>query len=587
MEENIYDTNISALKERYREYDNFGLIDEISGAVPDMNRLPEEAVFSEWGRQFDNILPSTVFYIIGFGNGSYIRELLERINITNSLYIYEPDVTRLAAVMRQCDISDIIMNEQVVITVTKGELIDCITGGINYLNYQKIRYILLPEYDQYGDLYQEIKYNLEYQMRIEEAFKLTRIDHARNSVVNELHNIPKAIKGKSVTTLIDAFNGIDLTGVPAIIVAAGPSLDRNIKELKRAEGHALIIVVDTAIKAVLRNDITPNIMVCVDPNKEEVFFEHQGVHSVPVLFAKDVPYNLLERKWDCCFFQGSDELDIMNYFASKFTGKCYKGLASGGCVANTAFSLAVELGFKKIILVGQDLAYTNGMGHTKDAYDDDIKNHNDTEIIKDSCYVESIDGGTIRTESRMNEYRIWFENMIEKYQDVHVMDGTEGGALIHGSEVISLAQAIKRECGREIDFTGIINDVPDIFTDNQQMEILDYLRNLKLRLDELKVAINEGIGAYNGLPDAIAAGNNELKKLLLDKITAINGLEESEPLMSLINKYTIEEQYIMQDNFKDSDKLQDVIDNAVYLLRSYTAGIDKLKKDTEILTLQL
>lgn len=48
---------------------------------------------------------------------------------------------------------------------------------------------------------------------------------------------------------------LDTTG---IVVAAGPSLNKNIYELKKAKGKAFIVAVDTAIKPLLKAGIVPD-----------------------------------------------------------------------------------------------------------------------------------------------------------------------------------------------------------------------------------------------------------------------------------------------------------------------------------------
>lgn len=63
----------------------------------------------------------------------------------------------------------------------------------------------------------------------------------------------------------------DLSDVPAIIVAAGPSLNKNVQELKRAKGKALILVVDAALRAVVNAGITPDLGITIDARVPERF----------------------------------------------------------------------------------------------------------------------------------------------------------------------------------------------------------------------------------------------------------------------------------------------------------------------------
>ena len=50
---------------------------------------------------------------------------------------------------------------------------------------------------------------------------------------------------------------------------------------------------------------------------------------------------------------------------SEELGYMFPILSVGGSVTSEAFQIASYLGFRKIILVGQDMAFTNGISHTE------------------------------------------------------------------------------------------------------------------------------------------------------------------------------------------------------------------------------
>ena len=70
-------------------------------------------------------------------------------------------------------------------------------------------------------------------------------------------------------------------------------------------------------------------------------------------------------------FYEVDEEAYLNRIIIEETGKSGVQLPTGGSVANNGLSLLVQMGFKTIILVGQDLAYPNFKLHTKAAYSDE------------------------------------------------------------------------------------------------------------------------------------------------------------------------------------------------------------------------
>src|SRR2546425_6410828 len=53
--------------------------------------------------------------------------------------------------------------------------------------------------------------------------------------------------------------------VPLVIVSAGPSLDRNIRELRNMEGRCFILAVDTALRPLLAAGVAPHAVIIADP----------------------------------------------------------------------------------------------------------------------------------------------------------------------------------------------------------------------------------------------------------------------------------------------------------------------------------
>ena len=65
---------------------------------------------------------------------------------------------------------------------------------------------------------------------------------------------------------MDINNGI-FWAPSIILVSAGPSLNKNIMELKKAKNKAFIVATDTAVKPLLKAGIEPDLMVMVDGEK--------------------------------------------------------------------------------------------------------------------------------------------------------------------------------------------------------------------------------------------------------------------------------------------------------------------------------
>ena len=88
--------------------------------------------------------------------------------------------------------------------------------------------------------------------------------------------------------------------MPAIVVAAGPSLNKNIDELKRAKGKAFIIAVDTAIKPLLKKGIIPDMFAIVDGKKPIELVQNEEVKKIPLLTSISASHDVLEYQLNLC-----------------------------------------------------------------------------------------------------------------------------------------------------------------------------------------------------------------------------------------------------------------------------------------------
>ena len=79
---------------------------------------------------------------------------------------------------------------------------------------------------------------------------------------NTLANRSAIRASADVSALAGAF-----PGVPAVLLAAGPSLDRNLEALAGIRQRALVIAVDTALRPCLVAGLEPHLVVAVDPTE--------------------------------------------------------------------------------------------------------------------------------------------------------------------------------------------------------------------------------------------------------------------------------------------------------------------------------
>ena len=74
-----------------------------------------------------------------------------------------------------------------------------------------------------------------------------------------------------------------------------------------------------------------------------------------------------------------------------------------------------------------------------------------------------------------------------------------------------------------------------------------------------------------------------------DIVSKVNEMEDTNPIMPMVEKYIIKEKYEIRSQLYDTgdESIENTIDGAIKLLEAYILGIDEFKKDIPLLTGQL
>lgn len=530
-----------------------------------------------------------VIIVFGFSNGMYLKKLIEKYP-DNIIIAYEPCMTLMQLVLKEIDLADCLLHEKLFLAVgEKGKRLftEYVQSLIKYTKYKLVDWFVIPNYRKLFELdYLKVQHIYMIWMRQITLDRNTFILLQDEFADNYLANMYDFFNNYTIDGLYDCFKKIDKEKRPAIVVSAGPSLDKNINELKKAKDKAFIIVVDTALKAVLRAGIVPDLTITIDPHKPLILFEDERIRKLPMIFCIMSNKQVMDSQKGKKIFFGDSESYIQAIF-NKYDKKL-STLETGGSVACNAFSTAVFLGFKNIILVGQDLAYPNGKEHTKDAYDNEAENK-----LKDGkryFEVEDIYGGKVLTEENMDAYRLWFETQIVRYPHLHVIDATEGGAKIRGTEVLTLNETIERECKNlgKIDFAKVIDGITKTYSGEELDEITKQLYNIPEELKKLKRKIKSGIKQYEELERQGRLNESERDETqirkIAKKIEKVNQWIDEKPEIYLIHMYNYKDEYIVQEEVYDiKDELNEefcaIAQNGIKMFNSYLTAMERLEKN--------
>lgn len=606
----VFENNIAAIEKKYgflaekiREIDidkvseRMGLAQAANGMViPWVNYLgrawrlnsmqnPQEAAEIYADRY--QIRLYGIYFVFGFSDGRCVRELLNKCDDTNLIVVCEPDLELFAMVCHQFDICDLVEEKRVLFYLAEiGVDVEVILRQIvDYTRTKLLEFCILPGYDVlYHDICEMFMDSVIERIRNEIVIKSTSISFDRLIPQHTLFHMKNMIYHKNIEQLRQALADYDIKEIPVIIVAAGPSLDKNINTLKKAQGKAFIIVVDAALRTVLKAGIRPDLVCTVDPKSPNRFFEGIDLDDIIWACTRTSRRWIAEQYGKNVFYYGSF-YHRWNEILKKELGYAIPNFASGGSVSSEAFAISLYLGFRKIVLIGQDLAFTGGQSHTKEVIG--TFGSNDEYIHRRHIVeVEGIDGAILETDFQMWYYKKWFEKVIQMNQgQVEVIDATEGGARIEGTVIQTLAETIEQKCKIELDIYELEKSIPTAFSVEKQQELLTKLKGMKQETVDFRQSIAEMIEKQEEL-FAMAKNHSASERELLEKLRDMmlqNEEIQQETMLDLVTMYAHKEEYEVGDKIYTEENMGavELIEKSLLLYKGYENGAKLLEEDID------
>lgn len=550
-----------------------------------MNSRLNPQMAAELYAQRYNIRLYGVYFAFGFSDGRCVRELWKKCDDTNLFVICEPNLKLFAVSCHYIDLQDILENPRIILYFPElekdsGALVQHL---VDYSRMKLLDFCILPGYD--------VLYHEECEMFMDNV-----LDCMKNAIVNKathltfdrdiprrmLSNTKRMIFSSNLMQLKKALDQKVVKDVPVIIVSAGPSLDKNIYELKKAQGKAFIIAVDASIRTVLQAGVCPDLLCSIDPNSPERFFT--GLDTKEIFWACNQLSNpiLLEKYAKHIFYYGSFGKRWDNIMQDELKYN-FPSITSGGSVSTEAFMLALHLGFRKIVLIGQDLAFTGGVSHTKgvgDALGDNDEYIKSRHLVE----VEGIDGILLQTDYQMWIYKQWFEKAIRiNKESIRVIDATEGGARIEGTEIQTLSNVIRTECTREFSVYDIEKEIPPMFSAEKQQELLKTMKTIRNDIILFENKVGKVIEQEEIVLKNVRENGNDTSKVTteLQRLTEENKAIEESDILDYISLYAQNEEYELGDSIYADEDLTpaQLVEKSLALLKGYQKGAKLFLED--------
>ncbi|OIU42201.1 motility associated factor glycosyltransferase family protein [Campylobacter jejuni] len=398
---------------------------------------------------YQSILEKTHRYpfacIYGIGNALLIKNLSKHYK---HLFIFESEIELFILALSVIDLSE-------ELKVYKVVLFDCVAKDL------EIQIAMI--FDQQSIL----EYLSLYEMFISSHYYLKYYETSILSL-NELciKSASVAIRNADITCFLPLLtHGQFLQNIPsmlesipfqrilserknkfenAIVVSAGPSLAKQLPLLKAYQDKAVIFCADGALSMLEKEGIVPDYVTNLDfTDLAMKFFQNkENKTSLNILSCATHP-NLVH------FLDNKSVILRDDPLYQRFNLNDFGYIGTGTHVSHFSYTLALALGFKNIIMIGQDLAFDEkGNSHSKGFdFGEKFSGEENIDKLKVPAYAGK---GEVLTHITWNDYRIKLEYLFAcNDQKAKFYNATEGGARINFTEELSFKECCEKLLTKE------------------------------------------------------------------------------------------------------------------------------------------
>ncbi|HEC2743164.1 TPA: motility associated factor glycosyltransferase family protein [Campylobacter jejuni] len=398
---------------------------------------------------YQSILEKTLRYpficIYGIGNALLIKNLAKHYK---HLFVFESEIELFILALSTIDLSEELCSGRIYLVDIEEERVDI----------QLLILFDMKDMFEYLSLYEMFVNNVYYKQfyediwhKADELCKKNIEVIVRNLISNLnigfecyshlLQNIPSMLESIPFQRILSQRKN---QFENAIVVSAGPSLAKQLPLLKAYQDKAVIFCADGALNMLEKEGIAPDYVLNID-------FE-----DLPLRFFQNKENKLSLNVLSCAthpslvhFLDNKSVILREDPLYQRFNLNDFGYIDTGTHVSHFSYTLALALGFKNIIMIGQDLAFDEkGNSHSK-GYDFGTKVSSEESIVK--LKVPAYAGkGEVLTHITWNDYRIKLEYLFAcNDQKAKFYNATEGGARIHFTQELSFKECCEKLLTKE------------------------------------------------------------------------------------------------------------------------------------------
>ncbi|HEB9994149.1 motility associated factor glycosyltransferase family protein [Campylobacter jejuni] len=417
---------------------------------------------------YQSILEKTPRYpfacIYGIGNALLIKNLAKHYK---HLFIFESEIELFILALSVIDLSEELCSGKIYLVDIEEERVDI----------QLLILFDMKDISEYLSLYEMFVNNVYYKKFYEDIWhKADELCEKNIKVVirnlgsnsdlsfecysHLLQNIPSMLESIPFQRILsERKNKFE----NAIVVSAGPSLAKQLPLLKAYQDKAVIFCADGALSMLEKEGIVPDYVTNLDfTDLAMKFFQNkENKTSLNILSCATHP-NLVH------FLDNKSVILRDDPLYQRFNLNDFGYIDTGTHVSHFSYTLALALGFKNIIMIGQDLAFDEeGNSHSKGFdFGEKFSGEENIDKLKVPAYAGK---GEVLTHITWNDYRIKLEYLFAcNDQKAKFYNATEGGARINFTEELSFKEC----CEKLLTKFKPKFDIPKSLTKNRSDKLL-------------------------------------------------------------------------------------------------------------------
>ncbi|HHS6964626.1 TPA: 6-hydroxymethylpterin diphosphokinase MptE-like protein [Campylobacter jejuni] len=398
---------------------------------------------------YQSILEKTPRYpficIYGIGNALLIKNLAKHYK---HLFVFESEIELFILALSTIDLSEELCSGKIYLVDIEEERVDI----------QLLILFDMKDISEYLSLYEMFVNNVYYKKFYEDIWhKADELCEKNIKVVirnlgsnsdlsfecysHLLQNIPSMLESIPFQRILsERKNKFE----NAIVVSAGPSLAKQLPLLKACQDKAVIFCADGALSMLEKEGIVPDYVTNLDfTDLAMKFFQNkENKTSLNILSCATYP-NLVH------FLDNKSVVLRDDPLCQRFNLNDFGYIGTGAHVSHFSYTLALALGFKNIIMIGQDLAFDKeGNSHSKGFdFGEKFSGEENIDKLKVPAYAGK---GEVLTHITWNDYRIKLEYLFAcNDQKAKFYNATEGGARINFTEELSFKECCEKFLTKE------------------------------------------------------------------------------------------------------------------------------------------